>query len=439
MKKFFTLLIMLTAIVSVACAEEVKIYFQPNSNWKESSAWFAIYLEDNNSHSTWQKFTACPEHEGYYEVTVNTSWTKFILCRMNSGTSTMSWDTGNVWNQCPTKENRISLQNRDALYAIQGSDWSTDTYDNSLLPWKYYFVSNKTAWGAKGVMVGDNPYTYTFDGSDYADCYFAVAPGGALWADGSIHNWNQVYRVSTTKDVDVTVAFSSDFADYQVTPVTGNDGSVWKIPSTVYENAKVTVSYDGSKLSIKPSFTRNLGTVGYATFSSQYAVAIPDGVKAYFASAPAYGRIAMNKLSNGIPANTGAFLQGTGEVTFTPATSTDDASSNQLKPGTAASVAPVAASYYYVFARQGEDLGFYPTNSAVLTTNDLTGKAYLATGVSASRLSFSFDDETTGIGQIESDVQPAIENAVVYNLNGQRVVNPTKGLYIVNGKKVIIK
>ena len=28
---------------------------------------------------------------------------------------------------------------------------------------------------------------------------------------------------------------------------------------------------------------------------------------------------------------------------------------------------------------------------------------------------------------------------VVYNLAGQRVAQPTKGLYIVNGKKVIIK
>ena len=32
-----------------------------------------------------------------------------------------------------------------------------------------------------------------------------------------------------------------------------------------------------------------------------------------------------------------------------------------------------------------------------------------------------------------------VGNETFYNLNGQKVQNPTKGLYIVNGKKVIIK
>ena len=32
-----------------------------------------------------------------------------------------------------------------------------------------------------------------------------------------------------------------------------------------------------------------------------------------------------------------------------------------------------------------------------------------------------------------------LENAVIYNLNGQRVDKAQKGLYIVNGKKVVIK
>ena len=51
-----------------------------------------------------------------------------------------------------------------------------------------------------------------------------------------------------------------------------------------------------------------------------------------------------------------------------------------------------------------------------------------------------FGDESvdsTGIGSIDNG-QLTIDN-VVYNLNGQRVAQPTKGLYIVNGRKVIIK
>lgn len=49
---------------------------------------------------------------------------------------------------------------------------------------------------------------------------------------------------------------------------------------------------------------------------------------------------------------------------------------------------------------------------------------------------FAISGDTTGIANIER--QPAGDN-VYYDLRGQRVANPTKGLYIVNGKKVIFK
>lgn len=48
------------------------------------------------------------------------------------------------------------------------------------------------------------------------------------------------------------------------------------------------------------------------------------------------------------------------------------------------------------------------------------------------------EDEATGITEVEN-VQETLKNGVIYNLSGQRVVNPTKGLYIVNGKKVYLK
>lgn len=49
-------------------------------------------------------------------------------------------------------------------------------------------------------------------------------------------------------------------------------------------------------------------------------------------------------------------------------------------------------------------------------------------------------DIVTGINAISADkAADALENAVIYTLNGQRVEKPRKGLYIVNGKKVVIK
>ena len=48
------------------------------------------------------------------------------------------------------------------------------------------------------------------------------------------------------------------------------------------------------------------------------------------------------------------------------------------------------------------------------------------------------DEETTGIETLE-DASEKDTNGAYYNLNGQHVIAPTKGIYIKNGKKVYVK
>ena len=82
------------------------------------------------------------------------------------------------------------------------------------------------------------------------------------------------------------------------------------------------------------------------------------------------------------------------------------------------------------------------------------GKAYLkvstgaATNPATAALARSFvfpgDDETTGIGEIVIEGDAGISGSAntdgrIYNLQGQQVTAPVKGLYIKNNKKVIIK
>lgn len=94
-----------------------------------------------------------------------------------------------------------------------------------------------------------------------------------------------------------------------------------------------------------------------------------------------------------------------------------------------------------------------PLNSYVLSSNKLykvdvantvtvgAYKAYVdvdAITPSLSRGNIFIDfNEPTGVSEMK--VVKTIENQEVYNLAGQRVAQPTKGLYIVNGKKVVIK
>ena len=65
------------------------------------------------------------------------------------------------------------------------------------------------------------------------------------------------------------------------------------------------------------------------------------------------------------------------------------------------------------------------------------GKAYLTiAGGNARDFIGLFDDDVTGINEIEA---AKTNDEGYFNLAGQRVAQPTKGLYIVNGKKVVIK
>ena len=57
----------------------------------------------------------------------------------------------------------------------------------------------------------------------------------------------------------------------------------------------------------------------------------------------------------------------------------------------------------------------------------------------ASRVIMSFGDETTGIGATLNDTGQMINDRFVYDLQGRKVAQPQKGLYIKNGRKEVIK
>ena len=85
-------------------------------------------------------------------------------------------------------------------------------------------------------------------------------------------------------------------------------------------------------------------------------------------------------------------------------------------------------------------IGFYKVKNNV--TNIPGNKAFLVlTSTEAQAKSFVLEFEdggTTGIETIENS-KNSTEDGVYYDLQGRRVENPTRGIYIVNGKKVVIK
>ena len=173
-------------------------------------------------------------------------------------------------------------------------------------------------------------------------------------------------------------------------------------------------------------------TYQYATFSSEYALDFTgiEDVKAYQASMDGT-KVKMTRVSGKVPANTGLFIAGT--TTDIPTTiCTTELTGNLLHATTGEAI---ISDNLYSFVKRGDDYGFAKVPSGYTWAK---GKAYLETSevVSAAGLGFYFDDDPTAIYSIDAD-NNSLENNEVFNLAGQKVVQPSKGLYIVNGKKYI--
>ncbi len=176
----------------------------------------------------------------------------------------------------------------------------------------------------------------------------------------------------------------------------------------------------------------------YSTLYLDYAVELPSGVKAYRGVLNAEeATLTLYQIKTGVvPALCAVIIENThvgSSITLTKTTTTATYT-NDLK-GTLVAIAGIDPSNYYVLGHTAQyHLGFYHPNSTTLAAN----KAYIEWSSSNARsltIKRGDDEGTTAISEMES-----IENAVIYNLLGQRVYHMESGkIYIVNGKKVVIK
>ena len=134
-----------------------------------------------------------------------------------------------------------------------------------------------------------------------------------------------------------------------------------------------------------------------------------------------------------IPANAGVIIEAT-EDTYKVPVIESAAPITSVNDLLVSNGSVTADGHHYALGKKDSIVGFAKVKSGVTIP---TGKAYLYIETPPTSRDFiGFDDETTGI---ESVKQQAKADNQYFNLAGQRVAQPTKGLYIVNGKKVILK
>lgn len=189
----------------------------------------------------------------------------------------------------------------------------------------------------------------------------------------------------------------------------------------------------------------SVSAVKYASFCSSCPLDFTGtGITAYKAKSDG-SKVVLTAIADGIvPAKTGVVLYSPEAITFnvpvTAATGSTNWTDNELvgiTERTSVSVDGADGKTNYIFAKESSGIGFYlaAANGAYLGAN----RAYLSTATTATAPYLGFDDdETTDIDLTTVSGQRVTDNAY-YDLSGRRVVQPTRGLYIVNGKKVVIK
>lgn len=167
---------------------------------------------------------------------------------------------------------------------------------------------------------------------------------------------------------------------------------------------------------------------GYATFYFPVAVTVPEGVKAYTGIISG-SSLVLTSVGDKIPANTAVVLKAeAGTYDFVSTTAASFAGTNNLE-GTVGG--KTTASGTILTLQNKSTVGFYPYGNEDPRIDLVGFKAYIEQPAEEVK-GLTFDLETA-IRTIEAEK----ENAVVYNLAGQRVAKAQKGIYIVSGKKMV--
>ena len=176
----------------------------------------------------------------------------------------------------------------------------------------------------------------------------------------------------------------------------------------------------------------------YASFYSPVDLEIPDGVNVYTGTLSG-DKLILNEVTGTLPHETGVILEFEGyssEATdaantknFNILSTTTDGTSDLLGITAAESV---DANSKLVLGKNGDDWGIYKYSGTTLGGF----KAYMnMPAIPVKGFVFS-KDNVDAIANLLNGEQHTKE---VYDLSGRQICNPTRGLYIVNGKKVIVK
>lgn len=179
----------------------------------------------------------------------------------------------------------------------------------------------------------------------------------------------------------------------------------------------------------------------FSTLYAPMAIKIPAGIEAYVVTEARNSNAILTQIFNVIPANTAVVLRG-GTIEL----SAENTYIGEVEPVYGNLLRGTEYDTYieepaYVLSVVDGEFGFYMAKMTDGKFLNRSNKAYLPCSALSqenltSGLRFVFGDPT---GIENPDTEKNDTEIEIYDLVGRRVNNPTKGIYIVNGKKVYVR
>ena len=278
-------------------------------------------------------------------------------------------------------------------------------------------------------------------GPDASGYYTLYTTNGYLYAAGSGKNY---LRSQTTNNLegkwDIEINDGTKAATIEAQGSNSNNSFRYNSGSTVFScygsGQSPVYFFEKADAAVATTASVTLNGSGYATFATTTALDFLDADDASFSAweitAISGSTITFSQIKKHVAAGKGILLKGTAGATINLnilPVGGDVLTSNKLVGITEATA--VADDTYYglkgnLFKMVGA--GTVPGGKALLPASLVS---------SARELQFVFEEnETTGVENVNRET---ITNNQFFDLSGRKVANPTKGLYIVNGKKVVIK
>ena len=259
----------------------------------------------------------------------------------------------------------------------------------------------------------------------------------------------QLKALNKNGDASYWLAARYEGANADAKFISGNAGAKWydynNGSATNYTNMRTfTYAFEevpyANVVSLNDASSLESGKT-IATFSAPFPTVVPENTTAYTVettSGTNVTKVALQEAvtaGNAIPANEGVILIGTatGNVTMLPRTT--EAITNIANNGlshTAGAAADVNDGNSYVLANKNHGWAFYKVSTSA-TSQLPMNKAYLQLTAASETIRFDFGN-ATGIDNIDADNKA---ESKIYDLSGRAVKTMSKGLYIVDGKKVI--